>query len=73
MHTPDVDLNLFVVFDAIYAEGGVSRARSRLNLTQSREIISTVRQSLTGFKTALAAGKTLTRNGLSESMAKRPG
>jgi DNA-binding transcriptional LysR family regulator len=34
MHIPDVDLNLFVVFDAIYAEGGVSRACSRLNLTQ---------------------------------------
>ena len=29
-----VDLNLLVVFDAIYAEGGVSRAAERLNLTQ---------------------------------------
>jgi hypothetical protein len=34
MHIPDVDLNLFVVFDAIYAEGGVSWACSRLNLTE---------------------------------------
>jgi DNA-binding transcriptional LysR family regulator len=34
MHIPDVDLNLFVVFDAIYAEGGASWACSRLNLTQ---------------------------------------
>ncbi len=28
------DLNLFVVFEAIYAEGGVTRAAARLNLTQ---------------------------------------
>ncbi|MCC8977719.1 LysR family transcriptional regulator [Bradyrhizobium acaciae] len=34
MHVRDVDLNLFVVFDAIYTEGGVSRACFRLNLTQ---------------------------------------
>ncbi|MBR0750621.1 LysR family transcriptional regulator [Bradyrhizobium jicamae] len=34
MHVRDVDLNLFVVFDAIYSEGGVSRACFRLNLTQ---------------------------------------
>lgn len=26
MHVRDIDLNLFVVFDAIYTEGGVSRA-----------------------------------------------
>jgi DNA-binding transcriptional LysR family regulator len=34
MHIRDVDLNLFVVFDAIYSEGGVSRACLRLKLTQ---------------------------------------
>ncbi|WP_245312680.1 LysR family transcriptional regulator [Bradyrhizobium macuxiense] len=34
MHVRDIDLNLFVVFDAIYSEGGVSRACIRLNLTQ---------------------------------------
>ncbi len=34
MHIRDVDLNLFVVFDAIYSEEGVSRACARLKLTQ---------------------------------------
>jgi len=34
MHISGVDLNLFVVFDAIYSEGGVSRACRRLSLTQ---------------------------------------
>jgi DNA-binding transcriptional LysR family regulator len=34
MHISNVDLNLFVVFDAIYAEGSISRASHRLNLTQ---------------------------------------
>jgi DNA-binding transcriptional LysR family regulator len=34
MHVREIDLNLFVVFDAIYSEGGVSRACFRLNLTQ---------------------------------------
>lgn len=34
MHIRNVDLNLFVVFDAIYTEGGVGRACFRLNLTQ---------------------------------------
>ncbi|SFU31346.1 LysR family transcriptional regulator [Pseudoduganella namucuonensis] len=34
MHISKVDLNLFVVFDAIYAEGGLTRASQRLNLTQ---------------------------------------
>ena len=29
-----VDLNLFVVFEAIYAEGGITRAARRLNLSQ---------------------------------------
>jgi DNA-binding transcriptional LysR family regulator len=29
-----VDLNLFVVLDAIYTEGGITRASERLNLTQ---------------------------------------
>jgi hypothetical protein len=29
-----LDLNLFVVFDAIYAEGGITRASEILNLTQ---------------------------------------
>src|SRR5262245_54539671 len=34
MHLSRVDLNLFVVFDAIYAEGGITRAARRLNLSQ---------------------------------------
>jgi DNA-binding transcriptional LysR family regulator len=29
-----IDLNLFVVFDVIYAEGGITRASERLNLSQ---------------------------------------
>lgn len=34
MHLSSVDLNLFVVFDTIYAEGGITRAGKRLNLSQ---------------------------------------
>jgi DNA-binding transcriptional LysR family regulator len=34
MHLFSVDLNLFVVFDTIYAEGGITRASRRLNLSQ---------------------------------------
>jgi DNA-binding transcriptional LysR family regulator len=34
MHLGRVDLNLFVVFDTIYAEGGITRAGKRLNLSQ---------------------------------------
>jgi DNA-binding transcriptional LysR family regulator len=34
MHLANVDLNLFVVFDTIYAEGGITRASRRLNLSQ---------------------------------------
>jgi DNA-binding transcriptional LysR family regulator len=34
MHISNIDLNLFVVFDAIYAEGSISRASQRLSLTQ---------------------------------------
>jgi DNA-binding transcriptional LysR family regulator len=34
MHLSNIDLNLFVVFDAIYTEGGVTPAARRLNLTQ---------------------------------------
>ena len=34
MHLSSVDLNLFVVFDTIYAEGGITRASERLNLSQ---------------------------------------
>jgi DNA-binding transcriptional LysR family regulator len=34
MHLSSVDLNLFVVFDTIYAEGGITRAGRRLNLSQ---------------------------------------
>jgi DNA-binding transcriptional LysR family regulator len=34
VHVPRIDLNLFVVFDAIYREGGVTRAAEKLNLTQ---------------------------------------
>lgn len=34
MHISRMDLNLFVVFEAIYAEGGVTPASRRLNLSQ---------------------------------------
>jgi DNA-binding transcriptional LysR family regulator len=34
MHLSRIDLNLFVVFDAIYAEGSITRAAKRLNLSQ---------------------------------------
>jgi DNA-binding transcriptional LysR family regulator len=34
MHLRQIDLNLFVVFDTIYAEGGITRASRRLNLSQ---------------------------------------
>jgi DNA-binding transcriptional LysR family regulator len=34
MHLSKVDLNLFVVLDTIYAEGGITRAGRRLNLSQ---------------------------------------
>jgi DNA-binding transcriptional LysR family regulator len=34
VHISRLDLNLLVVFEAIYAEGGVTRAGQRLNLTQ---------------------------------------
>ena len=34
MHPSQVDLNLLVVFEAVYAEGGVTPAGRRLNLTQ---------------------------------------
>lgn len=34
MHISRVDLNLFIVFEAIYAEGSVTRASMKLNLTQ---------------------------------------
>lgn len=34
MHLAKIDLNLFVVFDTIYAEGGITRASRRLNLSQ---------------------------------------
>jgi DNA-binding transcriptional LysR family regulator len=34
MHLSKVDLNLFVVFDTIYAEAGITRASQRLNLSQ---------------------------------------
>jgi DNA-binding transcriptional LysR family regulator len=33
-HLSNIDLNLFVVFDAIYTEGSVTQAARRLNLTQ---------------------------------------
>ncbi len=33
-HGSRIDLNLFVVFDAIFSEGGVTQAARRLNLTQ---------------------------------------
>lgn len=34
MHISRIDLNLFIVFDAIYTEGGVTAASRRLNLSQ---------------------------------------
>jgi len=34
VHLSRIDLNLFVVFDTIYAEGGITPASRRLNLTQ---------------------------------------
>lgn len=34
MHISRIDLNLFIVFEAIYAEGSVTRASQKLNLTQ---------------------------------------
>ena len=34
VHLSRIDLNLFVVFDAIYSEGGITRASKRLSLTQ---------------------------------------
>lgn len=34
MHISKVDLNLFVVFEAIYAEGSITRASLKMNLTQ---------------------------------------
>ncbi len=34
MHINRVDLNLLVVFDAIYSEGGITRAAEKLHLTQ---------------------------------------
>ena len=34
MHISRVDLNLFIVFEAIYTEGSVTRASQQLNLTQ---------------------------------------
>jgi len=34
VHLSRIDLNLFVVFDAIYTEGGITRASKRLALTQ---------------------------------------
>jgi DNA-binding transcriptional LysR family regulator len=34
MHISRVDLNLFIVFEAIYTEGSVTRASLKLNLTQ---------------------------------------
>lgn len=34
MHISRVDLNLFIVFEAIYMEGSVTRASQKLNLTQ---------------------------------------
>jgi DNA-binding transcriptional LysR family regulator len=34
IHLSRIDLNLFVVFDTIYTEGGITRASKRLSLTQ---------------------------------------
>ena len=37
MHISRLDLNLFVVLDAIYTEGSITRAAAALNLTQRSE------------------------------------
>jgi len=34
MHISKVDLNLFIIFEAIYAEGSITRASLKMNLTQ---------------------------------------
>jgi len=34
MHISRIDLNLFIVFEAIYAEGSITRASAKMNLTQ---------------------------------------
>ena len=34
MHIDRIDLNLLVVFDAIYTEGGITRASEKLHLSQ---------------------------------------
>jgi DNA-binding transcriptional LysR family regulator len=34
MHLSRIDLNLFIVFDTVYTEGGITRASQRLSLTQ---------------------------------------
>jgi DNA-binding transcriptional LysR family regulator len=34
IHLSRIDLNLFVVFDAIYTEAGITRASKQLSLTQ---------------------------------------
>jgi DNA-binding transcriptional LysR family regulator len=34
VHVSKIDLNLFLVFEAVYSEGGVTQAARRLNLTQ---------------------------------------
>jgi DNA-binding transcriptional LysR family regulator len=34
VHIRNIDLNLFVLFDAIYSEGNLTRAGEKLNLTQ---------------------------------------
>ena len=34
MHLSRIDLNLLVVFDTVYAEGGITAASRKLNLSQ---------------------------------------
>jgi DNA-binding transcriptional LysR family regulator len=49
-----VDLNLLVVFEAIYAEGSITRASETLHLTQlAQEIITPVRRALSEIEGTL--------------------
>ena len=69
MHLSRVDLNLFVVFETIYAEGGITRA--------ARRLIEPVREALRAFESTLGAERfdagAATRRFLSDGYRYRPG